>query len=100
MTLVEDAEAFEEAAGEEDFVGMSKREVQTWMFRMKSGLTGDYDLEIRGTEMDFETKLVHEREGEADSYAELYIDTGGGVEVGAFVLGDDDRERYRFVEKR
>ncbi len=100
MGLVDDAEAFEEAAKERSFSGATKRDVQTWLFRLRTGFDGSYDLELKGTETDFEARLVHERGGDDDLFAEMYVDTGGGVEVGAFVLGDDEDEIYRFVEKR
>lgn len=96
---MEDAEDFEEAAGERSFSGATKREVQTWMFRQRTGFDGSYELELTGTETDFEARLVHERETDDDLFAEMYVDTGDGVEVGAFVLGDDEDEIYRFVEK-
>lgn len=100
MGLVDDAETFEEASKERSFSGATKRDVQTWMFRLRNEFDGGYDLELTGTETDFEARLVHEPGDDDDLFAEMYVDTGGGVEVGAFVLGDDDDEVYRFVEKR
>lgn len=100
MGLVEDAEEFEDAASTRSFDGATKRDVQTWMFRLRSRFDGEYDLELTGTETDFEARLVHERGSEDDLFAELYVDTGDGVEVGAFVLGDEDDEVHRFVERR
>ncbi len=96
--LLEDAEVFEEAVEGRSFAGSSKRDVQKWLFRLRTDLKGSYSLEVTGTEMDFEAKLVHD--GGDDPYAELYVDTGDGVEVGAFVLGDGEEEVHRFVETR
>lgn len=88
MATEEDAERFLDAARGHDFAGATKREIQTWMFRVKRELAERYDYDAVGRERDFEATLSAE-EGTAEFVVDVSPD---GVEVNAFVMDDAGEE--------
>jgi hypothetical protein len=87
-TAADDAELFLEAARDEDFTDATRRDVQTWMFRVKREMEGRYDYDAVGRERDFEATLAA-TEGTAAFVVDVSPD---GVEVNAFVMDDEGDE--------
>jgi len=84
--LEEDAELFLENA--EDLVGLTKRDVQKEMFRLKREMEARYDFSVEGFEEDYEARL---ETSDGNDEARFVVDLRGGeAEMNAFVVADDD----------
>ncbi|MFP4174725.1 MAG: hypothetical protein ACLFSW_02980 [Halobacteriales archaeon] len=82
MTLEDDAATFLEAADE--LAGLSKRDLQKRVFRLKRELGARYEFSVEGFEDDYEARLVHEN-GETE--ARFTVDRRrDDTEINAFVL--------------
>lgn len=87
MSLEDDAEVFVEEARKADLQGMEKRDLQTWLFRVKKQLGARYDTSIEGFRQDYEALLTSDDGG----HAEFVVDRRGSeVEVNAFVVVDGE----------
>lgn len=88
MNLEEDAETFIEEARSVDFLSMSKRDVQSWLFRVKKDLSARYSTSIEGFETDYEAYLEHK---EGNTVAEFVVDRRGDeAELNAFLVIDGE----------
>lgn len=86
MTLEDDAETFLDEA--DALAGLSKRELQKRVFRLKRKLGARYDFSAEGFEDDYEARLVHEEGG---GEARFTVDRRGGeTEINAFVVVDGE----------
>jgi hypothetical protein len=84
--LEEDAELFLENTG--DLAGLSKRDVQKEMFRLKRDMEARYDFSVEGFEDDYEARLETSYENDE---ARFVVDfRGGETEINAFVLKDGE----------
>lgn len=87
MSLERDAETFIAEAKKADLTGMNKRELQSWLFRVKKQMEARYEASIEGFETDYEASLSAEEGG----HAEFVVDRRGDeTEVNAFVVVDGE----------
>jgi hypothetical protein len=85
--LEEDAALF--LGNAEALAGLSKRDVQKEMFRLKREMKERYDFSVEGFEEDYEARLS--TGDEDDDHAEFVVDLRGGeTEINAFVVIDDE----------
>jgi hypothetical protein len=84
--LEEDAELFLENA--EDLVGLTKRDVQKEMFRLKREMEARYDFSVEGFEEDYEARL---ETSDGNDEARFVVDLRGGeAEMNAFVIEEGE----------
>lgn len=87
-SLAEDGEVFLERS--ESLTGLSRRDLQTELFRLKRDLSARYEFEVEGFEKDYEARLSRGEKGD-DNRAEFVIDLRGGeTEINAFVIENGD----------
>jgi hypothetical protein len=86
MTLEDDANTFLNEA--DALAGLSGRELQKRVFRLKRDLGARYEFSVEGFEDDYEARLVHK---EGDDEARFTVDRRAGeTEINAFVMVDGE----------